>query len=358
MPIVDELARWLEAETRADIAVTTPFGKDLLVPRLLRREVRSPETIDRTSSCWAPNKPALTFDGEVTWAEFILVRLLQRQGWGARWMKNWVGGREPCVSVGRSEPLPPAAGDMLRRIDVRAAIATGGGAWDIFAWRDDEYLCIESKQHGSSDKLRPTQITWLDAAIDVGVSSYVVVEYDAPRLARSAKPRASAASGPSEAKSSAEVAPDLAAILAEASTAEPADRINYRDPIAAFGASAIDPLLEWVSHREHSAFAVKVIEKIGVAEPDAARDALSRAAVLDPSIAGMAADASRALSPNVPSPSRRAGSGRSGVLGPTYAAAAPRGQGCEWLTKQGRPCQNPANYWVDGKWSCSRDHRS
>ena len=79
-------------------------------------------------------------------AELVIVRLLERQDWEARWLKNWTGGREMCIDVGRARPLPQDVGDMLRRIDRRAAIVTGGGAWDILAWRGGEYLCIESKR--------------------------------------------------------------------------------------------------------------------------------------------------------------------------------------------------------------------
>ena len=359
MDNADDLAAWLVAERLPDVVASVPHVGDVLVPRLLRREVRSPGAIDRVSSCWAPNKPALEFEGEATWAEFVIVRLLERQGWEARWMKNWVGGREACVSVGRAEPLPRSAAAMLRRIDQRAAIASGGGAWDVFAWRGESFLCIESKQHRSGDKLRDTQLAWLGAAIAEGVGSYAIVEYDAPRLAQApraaARPVGGRPASPRRAPT-ASIDPRLLELLEEASAAEPADRITYRDRIAAFGEPAIEPLLGWIADGRHSAFTVAVIEAIGVAEPRAAANGLSRAAKLDPSVAAMAREASRRLDPR-PRAAPSKASGRTGALDPTYAAKAPSGQACEWLTKQGRPCQNPANYWVEGKWSCSRDHR-
>jgi hypothetical protein len=261
MPTIETLRGWLDAKMLGDVTVALPLHGDVAVPRLLRRETRSPEAISRTSSCWAPNKPALDFEGEVTWAEFVIVRLLHQAGWDARWIKNWAGGREPCVAVGRREPLPKAAGAMLRRIDELAAIGTSGGPWDVLAWLGDEFLCIESKQHKSSDKLRETQIKWMDAALSEGITDFVIVEYDAPKLA------------------------------------------------------GVSP---------------------------------------SPSVRSQPTTSS--TTPTKPKRSRSS-TGRSGVLGPEYAAKAPSGQACEWLTKAGRPCQNPANYRVDGKWSCSRDHR-
>ena len=358
MDDAEELAAWLVAERLPDVVASVPHAGEVRVPRLLRREVRSTDAIDRVSSCWAPNKPALAFEGEVTWAEFVILRLLERHGWEARWMKNWVGGREACVSVGRAEPLSRSAATMLRRIDQRAAIASGGGAWDIFAWRGESFLCIESKQHRSGDKLRTTQLAWLGAAIAEGVGSYAIVEYDAPRLdrpSRTARPRANPRSLTSQAPIAA-IDPHLKELLQAASEAEPADRITYRDRIAAFGEPAIEPLLGWIADGRHPAFAITVIEAIGVVEPRAAAEGLSRAARLDSSVAEMAREATRRLDPRPRHTPPRA-SGRAGVLDATYGAKAPPGQACEWLTKQGRPCQNPANYWVDGKWSCSRDHR-
>lgn len=73
------------------------------------------------------------------------------------------------------------ADEVLRRIDGRAAIKSGGGAWDVFAWKGSDYLFLESKQNRSSDSLRPGQLAWLEAGIDEGfeTSNFGVVEYDA-----------------------------------------------------------------------------------------------------------------------------------------------------------------------------------
>ena len=68
---------------------------------------------------------------------------------------------------------------MLAKIDHRAR-KTGAGAWDVWAWKGDSYLCLESRQQGS-DSLRPNQLAWLEAAITEGVTRYAVVEWTAPR---------------------------------------------------------------------------------------------------------------------------------------------------------------------------------
>lgn len=176
-----DLPRILDADPLPPIAVLLPSRHEVVVQRLLRRETRTGDLIARQPSCWAPNKPSLIYDGTSTWAEFILVRRLEAAGWDARWIKNWTGGREFCTDVGSARPLPGPAAETIARIDRRAASASGGGAWDIVAWRGDEYLFLESKQHKSGDKLRPGQIAWLAAGLAKGfaLDRFAVVEYDA-----------------------------------------------------------------------------------------------------------------------------------------------------------------------------------
>ena len=161
--------------------VTVPLSASAVdVRRLLRIERRLPTQMERARDCWAPNKPTLEFDGRATWAEYVLVRLLERAGWQARWVKNWTGGRQFCVDVGVPERLPDRAQAAFKRIDTRAASATGGGAWDIFAWKDSDFLILESKKYRSGDALRPGQIAWLGAALAEGFrpDQFVIVEYD------------------------------------------------------------------------------------------------------------------------------------------------------------------------------------
>jgi hypothetical protein len=179
-----DLASVLSATVLPDLGVVLPgSGRTVSIARFLRLEVRADSPIERTSSCWAPNKPAILLDGERTWAEFALVRLLERAGWEGRWIKNWTGGQEFCLDVDRTSPLPAVAATTFTRIHRQAAALRGAGAWDVFAWNGLDVLFIESKQHRSSDSLNPNQRAWLEAALEVGVSSsrFAVVEYDAGR---------------------------------------------------------------------------------------------------------------------------------------------------------------------------------
>jgi hypothetical protein len=92
------LADLLDAEARPETIARLPTsGRDVAIATYLRYETRAERPIERVRDCWAPNKPAILIDGDVTWAEFAIVRALERHGWGGRWIKNWTGGRQPCL---------------------------------------------------------------------------------------------------------------------------------------------------------------------------------------------------------------------------------------------------------------------
>lgn len=69
----------------------------------------------------------------------------------------------------------------------------------------------------------------------------------------------------------------LDALLAEAASADPADRIGYRDAIAAYGAEAIRALEPWLVARETATFAVLTITRAADADRKLAVTVLRRA---------------------------------------------------------------------------------
>lgn len=56
----------------------------------------------------------------------------------------------------------------------------------------------------------------------------------------------------------------LAKLLARAEDAEPANRIDWRDPIAAHGAAAIEAVTPWLKVPNLAAFAIRVIARAGL----------------------------------------------------------------------------------------------
>ena len=70
----------------------------------------------------------------------------------------------------------------------------------------------------------------------------------------------------------------LAVLLARAELADPAHRIDLRDPIAAHGAAAIEAVTPWLKVPNLAAFAIRVIARAGLdGEREAAQAALRQA---------------------------------------------------------------------------------
>lgn len=310
-----DLAAWIGAEPLPDTIAVLPSGRSVQVARYVRRDQRASASIEKIAPCWAPNKPPIVFEGGVTWAEFVIVRMLERNGWSARWLVNWTGPRTPCGDVGRLEKLPAEVESVITRIDLRAGIDSGGGAWDVVAWRDAEMLFIESKQHSSSDRLIGNQLRWLGAALDAGFSpaDFAIVEYDlgpmshpasrperAPRSVRAPSTASPATrSRPVRQSISTETSVELARLLDRARSASPNERIGFRDQIARAGQPAIRSMEQWLELGVHPGFAVRVIEAAGRLDwATEARAALRRAqSTEDLSIQTDIAEALRRLTP-------------------------------------------------------------
>jgi hypothetical protein len=241
---MNHLADLLDAEPLSATIAVLPAGRRVSVATYLRTEVPGPSPVARTAGCWAPNKPAILVDGRPTWAEFGIVRALERHGWEGRWIKNWAGGREFCMDVGESRPMPPHVEEVFAGIHSVAAALKGSGSWDVLAWRGDDVRFLESKKHRSGDRLRPSQLTWLEAALSLGhdATEFAVVEYRLDTISRGTSTTARTTSRARPTNHGLRVDPGLAKALEAARAADPGTRIAHRDPLASFGEAAIGPV--------------------------------------------------------------------------------------------------------------------
>ncbi len=120
-------------------------------------------------------KPLLELNGEMVFAELAILRSFQQAGWDGRWIdsfhQRFLTQYWPTPV---SEPLPAKAQSVLDRI--RAQGGGSGGCFDVFCWRGDELLFAESKWR---DRVLPTQIQWLEAALNIGipVGSFLIVQW-------------------------------------------------------------------------------------------------------------------------------------------------------------------------------------
>jgi len=123
-------------------------------------------------------KAVLDAAGEPCFAEIAILRELKREGWEGVWIDTY--RNRMWRDSKRERPvteLPACPRSVLDR--VRAA--RGGkraGTWDVLAWRGDDLRFAEAKR-AARDKIRPSQVEWLAAALGVGVrlDQLLVVEW-------------------------------------------------------------------------------------------------------------------------------------------------------------------------------------
>ncbi|HLH29619.1 MAG TPA: hypothetical protein VKY31_00345 [Terriglobia bacterium] len=122
-------------------------------------------------------KPLVNFEGRMAFAELAILWSLQQSGWNGVWVDTYRRKFRTDYWNSPSTELPEEPRALLDRI---SAVRGGKqqGTWDIFCWRDDEYLFAESKWK-THDRLKPAQLEWLDAALslDLPLPSFLIVEW-------------------------------------------------------------------------------------------------------------------------------------------------------------------------------------
>ena len=136
--------------------------------------------------------------GEHLFGEIAILRLLEMDGWSGRWVNNY-GGSKFLTSwdpdgPNKDQTHVPIEEQEARELLARVFCKNGqkyGGCWDIFAWKDRQYLFAEAKaqrkERASSPRYGdlPTenQGKWLKTALDLEdpqleLSSFVFVQWD------------------------------------------------------------------------------------------------------------------------------------------------------------------------------------
>ena len=118
-----------------------------------------------------------------TWsvAEIELVRRMRAGGWSAGWVDTFGSAPRAWASwlVDPGE-LPTALRRSYNAITNDTGRTGGGGQPDVIAWRGDTLQdCALIEYKGPSDKVRPGQDAWLNAALRAGLSpdQFAVVKW-------------------------------------------------------------------------------------------------------------------------------------------------------------------------------------
>jgi hypothetical protein len=143
--------------------VDLPSRSRVQVPIYVRHEVRWTNPLPPAFGS-VPNKDAFALDGVPTYPELLVVRLLERDGWGAAWRKNW-GGVAYWRDIRDPVTPPPLALAILEQVSRQAGHET---PWDIVAWRGRELRLLVSRV-GSGQRVSAYLANWLDAALRMGI---------------------------------------------------------------------------------------------------------------------------------------------------------------------------------------------
>jgi hypothetical protein len=138
-------------------------------------------------------KTALNFEGEAMFAELVILRLLQRDGFEGVWVDTYRNRfRQSMMSfISILQPAQERALRVLERIPNyledtyetirKANSGRRGGCWDVMARKGNILVFVESKQNTPQcrDRIREGQRRWFETALSVGIntSSFVVCEW-------------------------------------------------------------------------------------------------------------------------------------------------------------------------------------
>ena len=122
-------------------------------------------------------KPVVDFEGRMAFAELAILWTLQKAGWSGVWMDTLRPQFHTDYWNASPVPLPLKAKALVDHISTLRG-GKNRGMWDVFCWRDDEYLFVESKWK-NHDRFKPVQLEWLEAALSaiLPLSSFLIVEW-------------------------------------------------------------------------------------------------------------------------------------------------------------------------------------
>jgi hypothetical protein len=130
----------------------------------------------------------LDYSGRQAFAELIILWSMNSAGWDGVWIDTFSDVyRTGYWDSPKVRDLPAEPDSILSRI--YQAKGSESGAWDVFCWHGQEVVFVESKRKGK-DRIRESQVLWLQAALDVGysLSNFLVVEWSLAEPGGSAQP--------------------------------------------------------------------------------------------------------------------------------------------------------------------------
>jgi hypothetical protein len=117
------------------------------------------------------SKPLVVVADEILFGELAILRYLQMDGWQGVWVDTFHGrGKKKVLWSG----MPPngygnltSDAEALYDNIVQANDGKSSGFFDVFAWKNGEFVFIEYK--GAGDSSNQNEMRWINAALKCGV---------------------------------------------------------------------------------------------------------------------------------------------------------------------------------------------
>lgn len=149
---------------------------------------------------WAGKPIADTWGGKALvdyrdkpmFAELAIMHMAIDSGWQARWIETYgMRANKPFHFMDwAGRPLiqrPEARITDTRILELLDSVATYNdtyyGCWDVLMWKDERSIFVESKR-SKADKIRKTQIQWMESAIATGLfaDDFLIAQWDFAKL--------------------------------------------------------------------------------------------------------------------------------------------------------------------------------
>ncbi len=128
------------------------------------------------------HKPLLDLQGKAAFAELVILRLLQAEGWEGSWIETY-GGVHYLQDMPTDWKLqsvhvaiPPEREELLKRIWEKGKSTA---CFDVMVWKNGQVLFCEAKRKGK-DRLTGAQYKFIEAALECGVKpeQLLIVEWN------------------------------------------------------------------------------------------------------------------------------------------------------------------------------------
>lgn len=131
-------------------------------------------------------KPVLNFRDRAIFAELLILRILQRDGWDGAWIETYGGTHylQDMPSDWKLQSndvlLPEAKEALLKEIWRKGETKA---CFDVLAWKDDNVLFCEAKRK-NKDTFTKAQYKFIDGALACGIKpeQLLIVEWNFTKL--------------------------------------------------------------------------------------------------------------------------------------------------------------------------------